>query len=63
MAWQIEFSDLARKNLRDLDRQTAIRILRFLSERIAGLGNPRDLGEPLKGSAFATLWKYRVGAY
>jgi mRNA interferase RelE/StbE len=63
MAWKIELSGLAQKNLRSLDRQIAVRILRFLNDRLAPLDDPRSLGEALKGSQLGGLWKYRVGDY
>jgi mRNA interferase RelE/StbE len=63
MAWQIELSHLAEKNLDQLDRQAARRILAFLFERIAPLESPRMLGEALTGSRLGNLWRYRVGDY
>lgn len=63
MAWKIELSGLALKNLAELDRQSARRILRFLSQRVAELDDPRSLGEALKGSKLGGFWKYRVGDY
>jgi mRNA interferase RelE/StbE len=63
MAWRIELSDLARKNLKQLDPQNARRILAFLNDRIATLENPRAIGEALRGSKLGELWKYRVGDY
>ena len=63
MAWRIELSGLAQKNLRALDAQVAVRILRFLNERLARLDDPRGLGEALKGAHLGGLWKYRVGDY
>jgi len=63
MAWRIEFDPSAEKDLARLDRQSAERILRFLSERLAKLEDPRSIGEALKGSKLGELWKYRVGDY
>ena len=63
MAWRIELSGLAQKNLRALDARVAIRILRFLSGRLAPLDDPRSLGAALKGAQLGALWKYRVGDY
>lgn len=63
MAWNIEFERAAEKELDKLDPQEAKRILCFLFERIALMDDPRSLGEALKGSRFANLWKYRVGDY
>jgi len=63
MAWKIEISALAAKNLQQLDRPVARRILLFLHERVAPLKNPRSIGDALKGSAFGEFWRYRVGDY
>ncbi len=50
MAWKVELSSLAQKNLAQLDQQIARRILSFLHERVAPLDDPRSIGEGLKGS-------------
>ena len=60
MAWTIEYSATAVKYLRKLGRQTALRIDRFLHERIAGDGNPRGIGKAMVGG-FSGHWRYRVG--
>lgn len=63
MAWKVELSGLAQKNLAQLDPQLARRILSFLHTRVAELDDPRSVGEALKGSKLGDLWKYRVGDY
>lgn len=63
MAWKVEISSLAQKNLDQLDPQIARRILSFLHERVVTLDDPRSIGEPLKGSRLGEFWKYRVGDY
>ena len=63
MAWKVELSTLAQKNLADLDPRVARRILTFLNERVAQLPDPRSIGEALKGSRLGSFWKYRVGDY
>lgn len=63
MAWQVELSSLAQKNLDQLDPQIARRILSFLHERVATVDDPRSIGEALKGSRLGNFWKYRVGDY
>ncbi len=63
MAWKIEFSEGARKSLGKLDKPIAVRILRFLSERVAAADDPRRLGEALAGSELGSFWKYRVGSW
>ena len=63
LAWRIEFEDSALKELAKLDKPVARRILAFLRERVAGLDDPRSVGEALKGSKLGEFWKYRVGDY
>jgi mRNA interferase RelE/StbE len=60
MAWKIELSGLAQTNLRASDDQNAVRILRFLRDRVAALDDPRGIGEALKGSLLGGFWKYSV---
>jgi mRNA interferase RelE/StbE len=61
MAWRIEFTRQAEKDLASLDRQTAQRIVDFMLNRVARLPHPRQLGSQLKGNEFAGYWRYRVG--
>lgn len=63
MAWKVELDKSAEKELDKLDRQTARRILVFLSERVSKLDDPRSIGEALKGAKLGNLWKYRMGDY
>jgi mRNA interferase RelE/StbE len=63
MAWEIELSNLAIKNLDRLDRAQSQRIVKFLFERVSKLDDPRSIGEALKGSKLGDFWKYRVGDY
>lgn len=61
MAWRVELSDSAARQLRKLDPQIAKRLLTFLRDRVAGLEDPRSIGEALRGKDFGDFWKYRVG--
>jgi mRNA interferase RelE/StbE len=63
MAWTIEIGDKASRELKKLGHPDAQRILRFLSERVAALDDPRSIGEALHGDTLGDLWKYRVGNY
>lgn len=63
MTWTIELSEQTRKQLKKLDKPVALRIIKFLSERLAALEDPRSIGEALKGSELGEFWKYRVGDY
>jgi len=62
LAWTVEVSDFAERQLRKLDRPVRQRILDYLDDRIEGCKNPRHFGEPLKGGRTG-LWRYRVGDY
>lgn len=62
MAWQIEFTESAVRQLTGLDKATAKRIVRFLQDRIAPSDNPRSTGKALRGQ-YGDLWRYRVGDY
>ena len=61
MAWKVELSEEAGRQLDKLDPQITRRILKFLHERVARLDNPRSIGEALRGSKLGEFWKYRVG--
>ena len=63
MAWTIDYTETARKLLRKLDRQTALRIVDFMDERIATQENPRGTGKALTGPSLGMYWRYRVGDY
>jgi len=63
MAWKIEFSAEADRELSKLDREVIKRILKFLQERAAKLDNPRSIGNALQGPRFGEFWRYRVGDY
>lgn len=58
MAYRVELTPEAVRDLRKLDRPEAIRIQRYLRERVAALDDPRTLGGPLVGVPY---WRYRVG--
>jgi mRNA interferase RelE/StbE len=63
MAWTVELTPLAEKQLEKLDPQIARRILSFLHGRLAGSNDPRSLGEALKGSELGEFWKYRAETF
>ncbi len=62
MAWTVEISSCAEKQLKKLDRPVQRRLLDWLDERINGCKNPRHFGEPLRGDLNG-LWRYRIGTY
>jgi mRNA interferase RelE/StbE len=63
MAWKVELSAEADRELSNLDAPQRTRILKFLGERVAKLDDPRSLGQALHGSRLGEFWKYRVGPY
>ena len=63
MAWQIEFSPEADKSLSGRGSNAEKQIAKFMRQRISTLDDPRSIGEPMKGSRFAGLWRYRSGDY
>ncbi len=62
MAWRVEISRTAEKQLTKLDRQAQAKILNYLKERVQPPVNPRQFGKALHGDAHG-LWRYRVGDY
>ncbi len=63
MAWRIEITETAAKQLKKFDRAEAKRITRFLGERLATVDDPRSQGKALKGPDLGAFWRYRVGDY
>ncbi len=63
MAWRVEFAKAALRELDRLDPQVARRILAFLHDRVVAQGDPRGVGQALKGAELGELWKYRIGDY
>ena len=61
MAWTIDYTETARKQLRKLDQPTARRIVDFMDGRIAAQENPRSTGKALTGPLLGAYWRYRVG--
>jgi mRNA interferase RelE/StbE len=60
LAWTIEFTGSAEKELARLDKSVAKRIIRNLRERESI--DPRSSGKALKGD-HSGLWQYRIGDY
>jgi len=63
MAYEVELSAEADRELGKLGAEQAKRILKFLHQRVAKLDDPRSIGEALRGSRLGEFWKYRVGDY
>lgn len=61
MVWIIKYTESSSKQLKKLDRQTALRVLDYMDERVAVATDPRTLGKSLKGPKMGEYWRYRVG--
>ena len=61
MAWIIKYTESSSKQLKKLDKQTSLRVLDYMNERVAVLADPRSLGKNLKGPKMGEYWRYRVG--
>jgi mRNA interferase RelE/StbE len=63
LIWQIDFTGLAIKQLKNLDKPTRKRIIKWLEDRVLSGSDPRLWGKQLKGDKFKQIWRYRVGDY
>jgi len=63
LAWTIEFTETALRQVEKLDPAIRRRIIKFLRERLGKLDNPRSIGQALQGERLGEFWKYRVGDY
>lgn len=61
MAWTINFTESALRQLKKLDKPIALRIVDYMDERVATLEDPRALGKRLVGPKLGDYWRYRVG--
>jgi mRNA interferase RelE/StbE len=63
LAWRIELTATAARQIGKLDKSEAKRITSFLRQRLATLDDPRSTGKALTGPQLGTYWRYRVGDY
>ena len=61
MVWIVKYTESSSKQLKKLDKQTALRLLDFMDDRVAMLADPRSLGKNLKGPTLGNYWRYKVG--
>ncbi len=62
MAWAVEFTPAAERELGKLDRQAAVRIVQYLQDTVSTCNDPRQRGKGLR-AGLTGLWRYRVGDY
>jgi mRNA interferase RelE/StbE len=60
LVWIIKYTESSSKQLKKLDKQTALRVLDYMDERVAVLSDPRSLGISLKGPKLGEYWRYKV---
>jgi mRNA interferase RelE/StbE len=63
LAWIINYTSAASKQLKKLDKSVALRLIDFMDQRVASAEDPRTLGKSLKGPKLGEYWRYRVGEY
>lgn len=61
MAWIVNYTESAARQLKKLDRLMALRVLDYLDERVATMEDPRTIGKKLVGPKLGEYWRYRVG--
>ena len=62
MAWSVEYSGSALKQLRKLNRTVQADVLDYMDDRVTPAANPRNFGKSLRHDKFG-LWRFRVGDY
>jgi mRNA interferase RelE/StbE len=62
LAWRIEITRTAARQITKLDHAAQKSIQHFLRERLTIASDPRQWGKPLRGEKRG-LWRYRVGDY
>ena len=62
MAWKVEVSPTATRQIAKLARTAQAQIYRYLTDKIQSSKDPRQLGKALHGDKRG-LWRYRVGDY
>ena len=61
LAWTLKYSAKAIKELKKIDKTSALKIVDFLDD-LTLLDNPREKGKALKGTK-KQFWRYRIGTY
>ena len=61
MAWTINYTESALRQLKKLDQSIALRVVDYMDERVATVDDPRMLGKNLVGPKLGDYWRYRVG--
>ncbi|MBF0710568.1 MULTISPECIES: type II toxin-antitoxin system RelE/ParE family toxin [unclassified Gemella] len=62
MNYKLKISPKAEKQLKKMDKPTALLILKYLYKNVDGLENPREKGKGLTANRVGQ-WRYRIGEY
>ena len=62
MAWHVEYTKAALRQLEKMDRFDAGRILSWIGKNLEGCEDPRTHGKGLSANR-AGEWRYRIGSY
>jgi len=60
LAWTVDYTDTALRQLRKLERRMARRVVEYMDEVVAVLDDPWRRGKALTGP-MGGLWRYRIG--
>ena len=62
MKYRLVLSENARRELKKLDKQSALLLIGWMRKNLDGIENPRAKGKALTGN-YKNAWRYRVGNY
>jgi mRNA interferase RelE/StbE len=62
MEWKVEFTDIALKTLKKLDKHIAAMIIGYIEKNLVGDISPRSFGKPLVEN-YKDKWRYRIGDF
>lgn len=62
MAWKINFTEFAAKQLKKLNKTVSKELIDYLKEKVSKAEDPTSFGKPLRRDKFG-LWRYRVRDY
>lgn len=62
MVYKVEFSDIALKKLKKIDKYQASLLLGYIEKHLVDCEDPRVIGKPLEAN-HKGKWRYRIGDY
>ena len=62
MAWEVEYTEQAVKQLKKMDKYTRTLLLSWIEKNLVGTDDPRRHGKGLTANR-SGQWRYRVGDY